>query len=250
MATESKIAIVTGGLSGIGAAVARRLAADGARVVAADVATDVTIVDRTADVAPFQLDVADQASVSRLVEAVERVYGRLDYLVNSAGIGRMMPFLETSVADFDRIMAINVRGTFLIGQACAALMRKVGGGVIVNIGSVSGLRGSVGRAAYGASKGAVVNLSQVMAVELAEYGIRVNVVAPGPIETPLAATAHSAAIRNSWMRVLPMKRYGQPEEIAGAVAYLCSGDAQYVTGQVLVVDGGYAGGGIIHVDEA
>jgi NAD(P)-dependent dehydrogenase (short-subunit alcohol dehydrogenase family) len=244
---ERKIAVVTGGLSGIGEAVAHRFAADGIRVVAADIAAEATELDANAPIAPFHLDVADPASVEALVAAVEATHGRLDHLVHSAGIGRVSPFLDTPVEDFDRIIAVNLRGTFLIGRACARLMRKTGGGVIVNIGSVSGLRGSVGRAAYGASKGAVVTLSEVMAVELAEYGIRVNVVAPGPIETAMSAKAHSAAVRESWMRVLPMRRYGTPGDIAGAVAYLCSDDAAYVTGHVLSVDGGYAGGGIIRV---
>lgn len=245
--SASKIAIVTGGLSGIGAAVAERFAADGTRVVAADIAATATELDAAAPIAPFRLDVADPASVDRLVDAVRRTHGRLDHLVHSAGIGRVSPFLDTAVDDFDRIVAVNLRGTFLIGRACGRLMRDGGGGVIVNIGSVSGLRGSVGRAAYGATKGAVITLSQVMAVELAEHGIRVNVVAPGPIETAMSATAHSAAVRDSWMRVLPMRHYGRPEDIAGAVAYLCSDDAAYVTGHVLAVDGGYAGGGIIRV---
>lgn len=247
MSQHQKIAIVTGGLSGIGAAVARRFVADGIRVIAADIATTATELDPTADVAPLRLDVADPASVAAVMAEVERVHGRLDHLVHSAGIGRVEAFLDTTLADFDRIMAVNVRGCFLIGQAAAAAMRRSGGGSIVNVGSVSGLRGSIGRAAYGASKGAVINLSQVMAVELAPDNIRVNVVAPGPVETPMAANSHSAEMRRSWLGVLPMARYATPEEIAGAIAFLCSDDAAYVTGHVLAVDGGYAGGGIIRV---
>jgi NAD(P)-dependent dehydrogenase (short-subunit alcohol dehydrogenase family) len=246
MVSEKKVVIVTGGLSGIGAAVVQRFAADGICVVAADIAAKETELEGCAQVSPFHVDVTNPTSVAKLTDAVARVHGHLDFLVHSAGIGRVAAFLETDLADFDKIMAVNVRGTFLVGQACAALMRKGGRGSIVNIGSVSGIRGSVGRAAYGASKGAVVNLSQVMAVELAQYGIRVNVVAPGPIETPMAAKAHTAAVRESWLRVLPMRRYGRPEDIAGAAAYLCSDDACYVTGQVLAVDGGYTGGGIIY----
>jgi NAD(P)-dependent dehydrogenase (short-subunit alcohol dehydrogenase family) len=250
MSNDKKVAIVTGGLSGIGEAVAQRLAADGVRVIAADIAAKTDKLDPAAVIAPFHLDVADAASVTVLIREVERVHGGLDYLVHSAGVGKVSAFLETAVEDFDRIVAVNLRGTFLIGKAAAELMRKTGGGVIVNIGSVSGLRGSVGRAAYGATKGAVVTLSEVMAVELAQYGIRVNVVAPGPIETAMSAKNHSAAVRASWMRVLPMQRYGTPQDIAGAVAFLCSDDACYVTGHVLAVDGGYAGGGIIQVGEA
>lgn len=247
MSERKKIAVVTGGLSGIGAAVARRFVQDGIRVVAADIAATATALDPAADIAPLRLDVADPASVEAAIAEVERVHGRLDHLVHSAGVGRVEAFLDTSLADFDRIMAVNVRGSFLVGRAAAEAMRRSGGGSIINIGSVSGLRGSIGRAAYGASKGAVINLSQVMAVELAPYGIRVNVVAPGPVETPMAANSHSPEMRDSWLSVLPMRRYATPEEIAGAVAFLSSEDAAYVTGHVLAVDGGYAGGGIIRV---
>lgn len=171
-------------------------------------------------------------------------HGRLDILVNSAGIGRDIPFLDTPLAEFDRLIAVNLRGTFLVGQVAARHMVQSGGGAIVNIASVSGLRGNRGRAAYGASKGGVVTLSQVMAVELAGCGVRVNVIAPGPIETPLVAAVHTEAIRRDWLRQVPMRRYGTPEEIAGVAAFLCSDDAGYVTGHVLAADGGFLAGGI------
>ena len=163
-------------------------------------------------------------------------------LVNSAGIGADVPFLDTPAALFDRIMAVNLRGTFLIGQACARAMAA--GGAIVNIASVSGLRGNTGRAAYGASKGGVITLTQVMACELAERGIRVNAIAPGPVETPLVAQVHDEAVRAAFGRFIPMHRYGIPEEIAAAAAFLCSHDASYVTGQVLGVDGGFLAAGM------
>lgn len=237
-----KIAIVTGVLSGIGAAVARRFAAEGARVIAADITgRDGAALD---GIEAMQLDVGDERSVTECFAAVVGRYGRLDLLVNSAGIGRVMPFLETPVAEFDRIMAVNLRGSFLAGQAAARHMVRGGGGAIVNVGSVSGLRGNVGRAAYGASKGAVVTLSQVMAVELACHGIRVNVIAPGPIESPMAAAIHSASDREAWGRQTPMRRYGTAEEIAGVAAFLCSDDASYITGHVLAADGGFMAGGL------
>ena len=162
--------------------------------------------------------------------------------MNSAGIGSDIPFLETTAAQFDRIIAVNLRGSFLIGQACARMM--VAGAVIVNIASVSGLRGSTGRSAYGASKGGVITLSQVMAAELAPRGIRVNVLAPGPIDTPLVARIHDAEMRAAYGRLVPMQRYGSPEEVAGAALYLCGPDASYVTGHVLAVDGGFLAGGV------
>jgi NAD(P)-dependent dehydrogenase (short-subunit alcohol dehydrogenase family) len=229
---QDKVAIVTGGASGIGAAVVARFAAEGARVVAADIAEG----------AESRLDVADPQSCAALVERELAAHGRIDCLVNCAGIGNDTPFLETSVAAFDRIMAVNLRGSFLIGQACARMMQS--GSCIVNIASVSGMRGNAGRAAYGASKGGVIVLSQVMAAELAERGIRVNVISPGPVETPLVAAVHDARIRQLWTRAVPMARYGTPEEIAAAAVFLCSDDASYVTGQVLAVDGGFLAAGI------
>ena len=244
MRFSAKIAIVTGGLSGIGAAIAARLAEEGAKVIAADITAEATTVDPAAAIAPFHLDVADEASCHALIDAVLATHGRLDILVHSAGIGRDIPFLDTPVDVFDRIIAVNLRGSFLVGQAAARAMRDQGGGSIVNIASVAGMRGSVGRAAYGASKGGVVVLSQVMAVDLAEYGIRVNVIAPGPIETPLVEQMHDAEIRNAWARAVPMRRYGSPEDVAGAAAFLCSDDATFVTGHVLAVDGGFLGAGL------
>lgn len=244
MRLNGKVALVTGGLSGIGGAIAERFGAEGARVIAADIAAPAGAVDPSVEVAPLRLDVSDPAMVEAAIAEVLGKYGRIDCLVHAAGIGRDIPFLETGIAEFDRIIAVNLRGTFLVGQACARAMRDQGGGSIVNIASVSGMRGNVGRSAYGASKGGVVILSQVMAVDLAAYGIRVNVIAPGPVDTPLVARMHSSAIRGRWTDHTPLGRYAQPEEIAGAAVYLCSDDASYATGIVLPVDGGFSGSGL------
>ncbi len=239
-----KIALVTGGLSGIGAAIAARFAAEGAQVVAADItAAERSIGEGT--IAPIWLDVSDPGSCTDLIAAIKQRFDRLDILVNSAGIGADLLFLDTPVEVFDRIYGVNLKGTFLIGQAAARLMLEGAGGSIVNISSVSGMRGNLGRAAYGASKAGVVVLSQVMAVELASKGIRVNVISPGPVETPLVAVVHDQAIRDAWGRFVPMGRYGQPEEIASAALFLSSDAASYVTGQVLAVDGGFIGGGLV-----
>jgi NAD(P)-dependent dehydrogenase (short-subunit alcohol dehydrogenase family) len=232
MQLQNKVAVVTGAASGLGAAIAARFAREGARVIAADIAAG----------SPYALDVADSGSCAALVRRVMQEKGRIDYLVNSAGIGADVPFLDTTPELFDRIIAVNLRGTFLIGQACARVMGA--GGAIVNIASVSGMRGNTGRTAYGASKGGVITMTQVMAAELASRGIRVNAISPGPVDTPLVEKMHDAEIRAIYARAIPMQRYGKPEEIACAALFLCSNDASYITGHVLVVDGGFMGGGI------
>lgn len=240
---SGKIIIVTGGLSGIGAAIATRMVAEGAIVIAADLATDATTLGE-GNLLPFRSDVADVGSVAALISAVTTRFGRLDCVVNSAGIGEDIPFLDTPLETFDRIIAVNLRGSFIIGQAAAAAMRANGGGVIVNVASISGMTGNVGRSAYGASKGGVVLLSRVMAVDLAQFNIRVNVLAPGPVETPLVAQMHSQEIRQRWIEQIPLRRYASPDEMAGAVVFLCSDDASYVTGHVLAADGGFLASGL------
>ncbi len=245
MTLNEKVAVVTGGLSGIGEAVAARFAAEGATVVAADIAATATAFDGAGPIHPFRLDVTDEASNQALATAVHDRFGRLDCLVNCAGIGKDVAFLKTLPGEFDRIMAVNVRGTFLVGQACAEVMVRRGSGAIVNIASVAGLRASLGRAAYGASKAAVVMLSQVMAVELASHGVRVNILAPGPVDTPMVRAMADPAMQAAWFHQIPMGRYGQPKEIAAAALYLCSDEASFVTGEVLTIDGGYAAGGIV-----
>ena len=243
MRFSGKTAIVTGGLSGIGEAIAQALAREGAEVVAADISAAETTLSG-GGILPLHTDVADPASVAALVAAAREKFGRIDYLVTSAGVGHDISFLETPLAEFDRMVAINLRGTFLTAQAVAREMVKAGGGAIVTIGSVSGLRGNIGRAAYGATKGGVGVLTQVMATELAASGVRVNCLAPGPVETPLVARMHDAATRAAWARVTPMHRYAAPEEIASAACFLLSAEASFITGHILVVDGGFLGAGL------
>ena len=240
---EGKIALVTGGLSGIGEAIARRMVDEGATVIAADLASRETTLG-SGPLLPLHIDVSGPASVDTAFRTVLTRHRRIDCVVNSAGIGKDIPFLETTLETFDRIIAINLRGSFIVGQAAARAMKDTGGGVIVNVASVSGITGNAGRAAYGASKGGVVLLSRVMAIDLAPFRIRVNVLAPGPVETPLVGKMHSRPERAQWVDHTPMHRYGRPEELAGAAVFLCSEDASFVTGHVLVVDGGFSAAGL------
>ena len=235
-----KTIVVTGGLSGIGAATCEILAREGAHVVAADLSADTTTLanDR---IATIKVDVSDQRSVEDAIDAITKRDGRIDGLVNSAGIAAATPFLDTTIETFDRIMAVNLRGSFLVGQTVARVMARTGGGSIVNIGSISGLIGSANRSAYGASKGGVAILSKVMATDLAQFGIRVNVIAPGPINTPLVLSAET---RLEYESMVSLRRYGEPAEVANAALFLLSDESSYITGQVLAVDGGFTAQGL------
>ncbi|WP_199183536.1 MULTISPECIES: SDR family NAD(P)-dependent oxidoreductase [unclassified Brevundimonas] len=233
-----KTALVTGGGSGIGAAVAERLRAEGAVVVIGDLNVAETRVEADRVVA-MPLDVAEEASVQTAVDRVVFDHGRLDVVVHSAGVAKLIPFLETPVTTFDHIMAVNARGAFIVGQCAARAMRDAGGGSIVNIGSVSGMLGNGQRSAYGTSKGALITLSKIMAVELSAFGIRVNVVAPGPVGTPLTIGMYDPQVKKEWIDRMPLGRFGTPEEVAAAALFLASDESSFVTGHVLVVDGGF-----------
>jgi NAD(P)-dependent dehydrogenase (short-subunit alcohol dehydrogenase family) len=246
--SDKGIVIVTGAASGIGLASARRLAGGGWRVAMLE--RDEAALAREAaalggGILQRPLDVTDEAGVKAAVAAVA-AEGRIAGLVNSAGIAANIPLEETTVELFRRILDVNVIGSFLVGQAVAAEMAKTGGGSIVNIASVSGMQGNVGRTAYGASKGAVITMTKVWAVELAERGIRVNAVSPGPVDTPMVEALHTTAERDTWLTHVPLRRYSKPEEIASGIAYLIDGEqSSYVTGQVLAIDGGFSTGGTI-----
>ena len=251
MRLKDKIAIVTGGARGIGLAVANAYAREGAIVMIADLnldgaRTSVDALSRMgARALPIAVDVADAASVQAMVAKTLEAYGRLDILMNNAGVGGNTPFLDTRLEEWNRIISINLTGAFLVAQAAAREMVKGGGGKIVNIASLSGQRGANGRAAYGSAKAGLELLTKVMAVELAPHNINVNAIAPGAIETELAKFAHTPATRAAYNYLIPMTRYGTPEEIADAAVFLSSDEARYVHGHTLNVDGGFLSAGLM-----
>ena len=238
---KGKVCIVTGGAQGIGEACVRRFAREGAQVVIADMADTPGQALATELGALFvHCDVGDKAQVDAVVARTVQEHGRIDVLVNNAGIFRAADFLDVSEADFDAVLRVNIKGSFLMGQAVARVMAQAGGGNIVNMSSVNGVLAIPTIASYNVSKGGINQLTRVMALALADKGIRVNAVAPGTIATELAAKAvlTSDEAKAKIMSRTPMKRLGEPSEIADVVAWLVSDAASYVTGEIVTVDGG------------
>jgi NAD(P)-dependent dehydrogenase (short-subunit alcohol dehydrogenase family) len=209
-----------------------------------DAATLRQTAEALGDVLALECDVADPEQVTSSIKQVAERFGRIDALVNNAGIAVFKPLLETTFDEWQRVLAVNLNGPFLCTQACAPVMLKHGGGAVVNITSISGLRASTLRVAYGTSKAALDHLTRQQAAELGNLGIRVNAVAPGPVDTAMAKAVHSAAIRADYHDAIPLNRYGTEQEIAETVLFLCSDAASYVNGQTLAVDGGFDATGI------
>ena len=234
-----QVAIVTGAARGIGHATAREFLAEGWAVALLDVLA--TSLDDP-NALCLSCDVSDPASVAAAVAAVHGRFGRIDALVNNAGIAIFKPLLETTLEDWNTVMAVNLTGPFLMAQAVAPLMER--GGAMVNITSISGLRASTLRVAYGTSKAGLAHLTKQLAAELAPLGIRVNAVAPGPVNTAMAQAVHTPEIRADYHDAIPLNRYGTEQELARVIVFLCSEKASYVTGQVIAVDGGFESTGI------
>jgi 3-oxoacyl-[acyl-carrier protein] reductase len=241
---QGKVALITGGAQGIGLAIAKELAARGADLALADInlakVEDSAAALATASgrqVLALKMDVSSFPDAEDGIKKTVDKYGRLDILVNNAGITRDGLLMRMSDADWDLVLAINLKGTFNCTKAVARVMLKQRSGRIVNIASVVGLMGNAGQANYSASKAGVIGLTKTTAREFSSRGITVNAVAPGFIQTAMT-DALSEEARTSLQQQIPLGRLGQPEDVAKAVAYLASDDAAYVTGQVLAVDGG------------
>lgn len=240
---EGKVAVITGAASGIGAATARLMAGEGAAVVVADVneAAGQALAGQLGDErAMFHAcDVADRGQVEGLIEAAIRRFTRIDILFNNAGIGCFGQTPDLDPETWSRVIAIDLNSVFYACRAAIPHMRRTGGGAIVNTASISGLAGDYAFTAYNAAKGAVINYTRALAIDHAADNIRVNALAPGLIDTPLTAGAKQmSGLYDAWTAAVPMKRPGTPEEMAKVVAFLASDDASYVTGAVMVADGG------------
>ncbi|WP_425081126.1 SDR family NAD(P)-dependent oxidoreductase [Ruegeria arenilitoris] len=240
-----KLALVTGAARGIGLATSRLFLQDGWHVA---------MVDRDADAlteaasgldgtAPIVADVSDPDQVDDTIQAVTSNFGRIDAVVNNAGIAEFGPIEQHDFAVWRRVMETNLDGVFLVSQASIPALRE-SRGAIVNIASISGLRASTLRVAYGTSKAGVIHLTKQQAAELGEYGIRANCVCPGPVRTKLAMAVHTPEIINAYHDAIPLNRYGSEEEIAQVILFLCSDKASYVTGQVIASDGGFESTGV------
>jgi NAD(P)-dependent dehydrogenase (short-subunit alcohol dehydrogenase family) len=247
MRMKDRVSVITGAGSGIGLATAHRLAREGATVILADcrnaTAQANELATSGAEARFVQTDVSSAAQVEKLIQETLSTFGRLDVLVNNAGVELPKTITETTEAEWDRLMEINLKGVFLCSRASIPAMRRQGGGVIVNVASELGLVGGSEIAAYCATKGGVVQLTKAMAVDHAADGIRVNCVCPGPVDTPLLeATIRGSSDpeqeRRNIVEKTLIKRVGRPEEIANVILFLASSESSYMTGSVVVVDGG------------
>ena len=247
---ENRVALVTGGASGIGLACMQRFAREGAKVAAFDIASPnpagwKTVEESDPAAAFFSVDVQDEGAIAKGVAQVVQSRGPIDILVNAAGVHGIgsVDILESE--EWDRVLGINLKGTFLVSKHVVPSMRERGSGSIINLASVEGLEGMESQAAYNASKGGVVLLTKNMACDFGPHGVRVNCLCPGYIETPMTQLLREDALRvihDRFQGLHLLGRSGQPEEVAGAALFLASDDASFVTGHALAVDGGFTAG--------
>ena len=243
--TTQPTAIVTGAARGIGLATTRLFLSKGYRVAMID--RDVLELQNASQgldhVLAVNCDVSLEDQVNAMMHSVMQWSGRVDVLVNNAGVADFGPIQETSFARWQTVMRTNLDGVFLCSQVALHALRQTKG-CIVNIASISGVRASTLRVAYGTSKAAVIHLTKQQAAELGEWGIRVNCVSPGPVKTKLAAAVHTPAIVSAYHDAIPLNRYGSEEEIARVIVFLASAEASYLTGQMIAVDGGFDATGV------
>jgi len=240
-----KTVLITGAARGIGLATARLMLGRGWRVAMLDRDRDelTKAVTGLEGARAFFCDVSIAEEVTAAIPAILNSFGRLDAVVNNAGVAEFGPIEKTDFSMWRRVMETNLDGVFLVSQACVPAL-KASKGAIVNIASISGLRASTLRVAYGTSKAAVIQLTKQQAAELGEYGIRANCVCPGPVRTKLAMAVHTQDIIDAYHDAIPLNRYGSENEIAEVIAFLCSEQASYVTGQVIASDGGFESTGV------
>jgi len=240
-----KVALVTGAARGIGLATTKILLGEGWQVAMIDRDGEelLSASDGLDGAAPFIFDVSDPKQVDEMTAALLETFGRIDAVVNNAGVADFGPLEETSFERWRRVMNTNLDGVFLVSQAALPHL-KATKGCLVNIASISGLRASTLRVAYGTSKAAVIQLTKQQAAELGEFGVRANCVCPGPVRTKLAMAVHSQDIIDAYHDAIPLNRYGSEAEIGEVIAFLCSDKASYVTGQVVASDGGFDSTGV------
>ena len=245
---DKKVVLLTGAARGIGLATVNKFLAEGWRVAMLDI--DGETLEKSAkalhnsDIMTLVCDVSQPDQVDDAVADVVQKFGRIDSLINNAGIADFMPILETDFEVWSKILATNLSGPFICTQAVAPIMLKTGGGSVVNIVSISGFRASTLRVAYGTSKAGLIQLTKQQAAELGNVGILVNAIAPGPVNTAMAKKVHGPEIRADYHNSIPLNRYGREAEIAEGIFFLASGKASYINGQILAVDGGFESTGI------
>ena len=246
MLFKDKSAIITGGGQGIGKETCIRFAREGASVLIADINLNTAnqvaeeIKNSSGIAAVAQVNVTDKASVKQMVDKCKDEFGKVDILINNAGLARDGLFIRMKEDQWDIVVEVSLKGTFICGQAAAKAMMKTGG-KIINTASVAAL-GNYGQANYSSAKGGIISLTRTMALELARYNINVNCVAPGTVMTPMFVEAVSEELREEYKQQIPLRRFADPQEIAAAHAFLCSDDAAYITGQTIFIDGGISVG--------